>query len=207
MSEKETIQKLVAQIQVCDCSKPYYYVSYSTRDGEMVYADIIALQKAGKNLWIDIDANFNTGEGYNTTIFQKIADKNCQGILFFMSVQSMTSAQSTKEVAFATSRKVLDVHGSALPVYVVDLDNIGLKDIEQWVEGELYRDYHIEALSIAEAERMEKYRQKYNNKIEAVNTKFDLSATILKVLKTQEKLFVPWEADAEKRVEKIVAGL
>ncbi len=207
MSEKEKLQQLASQIQACKCDQPYYYVSYSTRDGESVYQDVLALQQAGKNLWIDVDVNFNTGEGYNSTIFNRLADTNCLGILFFMSAQSMTSAQSTKEVAFATSHRVLDGRGEALPICVVALEDIEFGDIEKWVEGSLYSRYREEKLSALEAERIEKYRHKYNNKVNQAVTKFDLSECILKVLKTQEKAFVPMQDGAEKRVEKILSSL
>ena len=201
MANQENIQALAAQIKACDCTKPYIYVSYSTRNGEAVYNDVIALQKEGKNLWIDVDSNM-TGDGYNSTIFGAISDLNCKGVLFYMSEDSMTSAQSAKEVAYTRSHKVTDER-PALPVVVVDLDEVEGLDIEKYVNGKLFSKFRDEKLSPAEAERMEKYSAKYNNRVDRVETKYDLCEVILGVLKDQEAGQVPFSVSTSERVNLI----
>ena len=141
----ENIQELAAKIKACDRSQPYIYVSYSTRDGQTVYSDVLALQEAGKNLWIDVEANM-TGDGYNSTIFGAIADVNCKGVLFYLSAESMTSAQCAKEVAYTKSHAVTDER-AALPVVVVDLEEVDNLDIEKYVNGPLYSSFADEYLS------------------------------------------------------------
>lgn len=192
----ETIKELAAKIKACDCSQPYIYVSYSTRDGANVYADVIALQEAGKNLWIDVESNM-TGDGYNSTIFGAIANLNCKGVLFYLSEESMSSAQCAKEVAYTKSHAVTDER-AALPVVVVDLDEVDNLDIEKYVNGKLYGQFKDEYLS--EAERMKKYRDKYNNRVDHVDTKYNLCEVILDVLKDQEAGQVPFTEDAGDRV-------
>lgn len=194
----ETIKELAAKIKACDCSQPYIYVSYSTRDGANVYADVIALQEAGKNLWIDVESNM-TGDGYNSTIFGAIANLNCKGVLFYLSEESMSSAQCAKEVAYTKSHAVTDER-AALPVVVVDLDEVDNLDIEKYVNGKLYGQFKDEYLSEAEAERMKKYRDKYNNRVDHVNTKYSLCEVILDVLKDQEAGQVPFTEEAGDRV-------
>lgn len=194
----ETIKELAAKIKVCDCSQPYIYVSYSTRDGANVYADVIALQEAGKNLWIDVESNM-TGDGYNSTIFGAIANLNCKGVLFYLSEESMSSAQCAKEVAYTKSHAITDER-AALPVVVVDLDEVDNLDIEKYVNGKLYGQFKDEYLSEAEAERMKKYRDKYNNRVDHVDTKYNLCEVILDVLKDQEAGQVPFTEDAGDRV-------
>ena len=205
MANKETIQALAARIKACDRNEPYIYVSYSTRNGEAVYNDVIALQNAGKNLWIDVDSNM-TGDGYNSTIFGAIADLNCKGMLFYMSEESMTSAQSAKEVAYTRSHKVTDER-PALPVVVVDLDEVEGLDIEKYVNGKLFSMFRDEKLSQAEAERMAKYSEKYNNRVDRVETKYDLCEVILDVLKDQEAGQVPFSVSADERVNLIAKML
>ncbi len=190
--DKKNLQAMASLLTPCDRSKPFVYVSYSTRDGEAVYSTVLALQKAGENLWIDVPQNFNTGEGYNSTIFGAIADKNCRGILLFMSEESFTSAQSAKEAAYVKSKAVLDAHGDALPMIGVELVEIEHHDVEVWVQGELYQKFEKEMLSMAEAERIEKYRNKYNNKMDKMDTKFDLAEEILDHLLQQEKARVDY---------------
>ncbi|MEE0434708.1 MAG: toll/interleukin-1 receptor domain-containing protein [Peptococcaceae bacterium] len=194
----ETMQELTGKIKACDRSQPYIYVSYSTRDGEAVYNDVIALQEAGKNLWIDTPANM-TGDGYNSTIFGAIADLNCKGVLFYLSEESMTSAQCAKEVAYTKSHAITDER-AALPVVVVDLDEVDDLDIERYVNGKLYSLFGSEYLSEAEAERMKKYRDKYNNRVDHVDTRYNLCEIILNILKDQEAGQVPFTEVAADRV-------
>lgn len=194
----ENIQELAAKIKACDRSQPYIYVSYSTRDGQTVYNDVIALQEAGKNLWIDVEANM-TGDGYNSTIFGAIADVNCKGVLFYLSAESMTSAQCAKEVAYTKSHAVTDER-AALPVVVVDLEEVDNLDIEKYVNGPLYASFADEYLSAAEAERMRKYRDKYNNRVDHVETKYNLCEVILDILKDQEAGQVPYTEEAADRI-------
>lgn len=194
----ENIQELAAKIKACDRSQPYIYVSYSTRDGQTVYNDVIALQEAGKNLWIDVEANM-TGDGYNSTIFGAIADLNCKGVLFYLSAESMMSAQCAKEVAYTKSHAVTDER-AALPVVVVDLEDVDNLDIEKYVNGPLYARFGEEYLSAAEAERMRKYRDKYNNRVDHVETKYNLCEVILGILKDQEAGQVPYTEEAADRI-------
>lgn len=190
--DKKSLQEMASLLTPCDREKPFIYVSYSTRDGEAVYRSVLALQKAGENIWIDVPQNFNTGEGYNSTIFGAIADKNCRGILLFISEESFTSAQSAKEAAYVNSKEVLDTHGDALPMIGVELVDIEHHDIEVWVQGELYQKFGKEMLSMAEADRIEKYRNKYNNKMGKMDTKFDLAEEMLSYLLQQEKVRVDY---------------
>lgn len=194
----ETMQELATKIKACDCSQPYIYVSYSTRDWQAVYSDVIALQEAGKNLWIDVPANM-TGDGYNSTIFGAIADLNCKGVLFYLSSESMTSAQCAKEVAYTKSHAVTDQR-AALPVVVVDLEEVDNLDIEKYVNGQLYSLFGSEYLSEAEAERMRKYRDKYNNRVDDARTRYNLCEIILEILKDQEAGQVPYTEHVHDRV-------
>ena len=140
-----------------------------------------------------------TGDGYNSTIFGAIADVNCKGVLFYLSEESMTSAQCAKEVAYTKSHAITDER-AALPVVVVDLDEVDNLDIEKYVNGTLYSKFGDEYLSEAEAERMKKYRDKYNNRVDHVDTKYNLCEVILGILKEQEAGQVPCTEDAHDRI-------
>ena len=120
-------------------------------------------------------------------------------MLFYLSEESMSSAQCAKEVAYTKSHAVTDER-AALPVVVVDLDEVDNLDIEKYVNGKLYGQFKDEYLSEAEAERMKKYRDKYNNRVDHVDTKYNLCEVILDVLKDQEAGQVPFTEDAGDRV-------
>ena len=123
------MQELATKIKACDCSQPYIYVSYSTRDWQAVYSDVIALQ-----------------------------------------------------------------------VVVVDLEEVDNLDIEKYVNGQLYSLFGSEYLSEAEAERMRKYRDKYNNRVDDARTRYNLCEIILEILKDQEAGQVPYTEDVHDRV-------
>lgn len=203
MQAKENVAHLAEQIAVCDCSKPYYYVSYSTKDSATVYGDVVALQAQGYNLWIDVPVNFNTGEGYNTTIFNALADANCQAVLYYMSEASLTGAQNVKEVAYVTANAVQDNRdGSNMAIKVVELESVDHRDIDTWVEGALARKYGEETLNAQEAERIFKYRNKYNSKLGDINTKLDIAKNILDAVQKYADARVELETEATDRLAK-----
>lgn len=195
---------LQKDVQVCDRSMPYLYVAYSTRDAEVVYPAILAMQKEGLNLWIDVPQNFNTGKGYNSSIFEAMEAQNCKGILFFMSESAMTSAQTCKEIAYAESPMVRETHNIALPLTVVELVELENSDKEKWVEGELYQRFKEENLTSEEYERIEKYRKKYNTRLEAKETKYDLAKTILDAMNQYEADYISYQSDKEALYQAII---
>ena len=44
---------VLSQIKPCDTAKPYVFVSYSSRDCEIVWPDVLRLQQDGWNIWLD----------------------------------------------------------------------------------------------------------------------------------------------------------
>lgn len=208
MSTVNLLQEKAQAIAPCNRKMPYVYVCYSTRDGIAVYDAVRALQESGENLWIDVPQNFNTGEGYNSTIFHAIDDFQCRGILFFMSEDSFTSAQSAKEMAYLKADEVVRKHGEPLGVVGVELVEIEHHDVEIWVNGPLYQKLEQAPLSPIEAERVEKYRNKYNQKIERVETKFDLAESILGNLMQGERARVEYEENVNiEAVKKALTAL
>lgn len=196
-----SLQKAVS---ICNRAMPYLYVAYSTRDADKVYPAVLAMQNEGINLWIDVPQNFNTGKGYNSSIFEAMEAENCKGILFFMSESAMTSAQTCKEIAYAESPTVRKTHNIALPLTVVELVELEDHDKEKWVEGELYQRLKEETLSKEEYERIEKYRKKYNTRLEAKETKYDLAKTILDAMKQYEANYIIFESDSDKLHQTII---
>lgn len=195
---------LQKEVKICDRTMPYLYVAYSTRDAEVVYPAVLALQKEGINLWIDAPQNFNTGKGYNSSIFEAMEAENCKGILFFMSESAMTSAQTCKEIAYAESPMVRETHNIALPLTVVELVELEDHDKEKWVEGELYQRFKDENLSKEEYDRIEKYRKKYNTRLESKDTKYDLAKTILDAMNQYEADYITFKKDEASLHEAIL---
>ena len=197
-------QKLQKEIAICDRTMPYLYITYSTRDAETVYPAVKALQEAGINVWIDVPQNFNTGKGYNSSIFEALEAPECKGILFFMTESSMTSAQTCKEIAYADSPNVKQTHNFGLALTIVELFDLEDHDREKWVEGELYQKFKEVNLSPEEFNRIEKYRMKYNTRLDSQETRYDLAKTILDATKQYEAEYVDFNADSTLFYDAIV---
>lgn len=195
--EQASLATLAEEIAVCDRTQPYLYVSYSTRDGMEVYRAVKALQAKGTNLWIDVPQNFNTGGGYNSSIFEALAAPMCRGIVFFASAEAMTSAQSAKEIAYSRADGVLLNHDAPHPILIVELDEIENHDLEVWVNGPLYSRFGEALLSQAEAGRIDKYRDKYNNKIPKLTNKYDLAELICETALPLEKARIDYAPEID----------
>lgn len=200
---KAELESLVEKIGACDTSKPFIYVSYAIADATKVYRDILSLQEAGQNIWVDIPANFNTGHGFNSTIFRAISNDYCKGMLVYLSETSMTSTQNVKEVAYARASWTQDAHPGGLPVYVVEVEEITNSDYDAWVNGPLAKNYQKAELNVAERANINDYREKYNSKIPAADTKLDVAKTMWDELKESERGKVAYEEDHDARVQKI----
>lgn len=206
-NKKAELESLVEAISPCDTSKPFYYVSYAIADADKVYKDVVALQKDGYNIWIDIPANFNTGHGFNSTIFRAISNEYCKGILFYVSDTSMTSTQNVKEVAYARASWTEDAHPGGLPVYVVEAVDVANSDYDHWLQNQLTQAYEDADLNVAERANINDYREKYNSKIGPAETKLDVATTMRDEMKQSQRGIVAYEADNEARAKKIKALL
>ena len=114
------------------------------------------------------------------------------------------AARIVSTTAEKTGRETTAVTDSSK---VVDLDEVEGLDIEKYVNGKLFSKFRDEKLSPAEAERMEKYSAKYNNRVDRVETKYDLCEVILGVLKDQEAGQVPFSVSTSERVNLIAKML
>ena len=77
-------------------------------------------------------------------------------------------------------------------------------DREKWVEGELYQKFKEVNLSPEEFNRIEKYRTKYNTRLESQETRYDLAKTILDATKQYEAEYVDFNADSTLFYDAIV---
>ena len=121
-----------------------------------------------------------------------------------MTESSMTSAQTCKEIAYADSPNVKQTHNVGLPLTIVELFDLEDHDREKWVEGELYQKFREVHLSNEEFNRIEKYRTKYNTRLESQETRYDLAKTILDATKQYESEYVDFNTDNTLFYEAII---
>ena len=48
-----TTAEILDKITPCNTEKPYIFISYSDRDRELVWQDVLTLQEYGYNIWLD----------------------------------------------------------------------------------------------------------------------------------------------------------
>ena len=99
---------------------PYIFVSYSKTDSEKVYPTVIRLQNEGCNIWIDKEMDASIGISWRGEVKDVIADRDCKGVLLFISEHSMLSMPVICEIYFSQSTPVYKKHSrSVLPIITV----------------------------------------------------------------------------------------
>lgn len=91
-----------------DGSGDYVFISYSHRDSEDVYQQLVQLNDDGIAVWYD--EGIHAGEHWNEELARAI--RRCRVFLFFVSPRSVVSNHCLRELNFAmsTDRPVLAVH-------------------------------------------------------------------------------------------------
>ena len=68
---------------------PYVFVSYSHADSDLVRSDIVELKRHGIPLWYD--KALLVGEKWDKQALKYIRDKDCRGVLWYVSYESLAS--------------------------------------------------------------------------------------------------------------------
>ena len=80
------MSEILKQIISCDVQKPYIFVSYSSNDKEVVWADVLEFQKQGYNVWLDEKNLDKTKASWKEDALLAIQDMYCMLVVFFMLV-------------------------------------------------------------------------------------------------------------------------
>ena len=99
-----------------DGDEPYFFVSYSHQDDELVYPEMAWLREAGINLWYD--EGIHVGSVWRRALALAL-DGSC-GLIFMGTAQSGQSDNCLKEISFALDRNkavfVVQLDDSPLPI-------------------------------------------------------------------------------------------
>lgn len=105
--------------------EPYVFVSYANADRTQVFADVLRLQNAGVNLWIDEDLKRYTGASWKKAVQSYMRNGNCKAILFFTSKFSLASDAVRFELDQSCSEEVKGTHfWKALPIVPMMVNKI-----------------------------------------------------------------------------------
>lgn len=97
--------------------EPFLFISYSHLDAAIVISDIIELKKHGVRLWYD--ASIIYGEKWDERALGVIKQKNCVGVLVYISANSVCSESVAKEISCAAEHFNGD-NGSIIGVHIGD---------------------------------------------------------------------------------------
>lgn len=161
---------------------PYLFVSYSHKDKNLVYPEILRLHKQGYRIWYD--EGITPGSDLSEKIGLSI--KKCSYFIIFISLQSVESHHVRNEISLATNRKI-----PILPIY---LEETELPEGLQLIIGRFLfikkyqmseKNYYKEMESIPDNlvdKNFDKKIQELNNnikKLEAKNKKFKKNVLLL----------------------------
>lgn len=119
------LTQLLTRIKPCDTTRPYIFISYSSRDSETVWQDVLEFQQNGYNVWLDERNLDKTKESWRIDARRAISSRYCQLILFYVSATSMCSEPCLQELKAASSEQTKDYHNDkAVPILAVDVEEI-----------------------------------------------------------------------------------
>lgn len=79
-----------------DKNDKYFFICYRSLDFKSVFSDLIALYK--RKVPFRYDENLNAGDDWDIQVKQYISDPNCQGVVFYLSKQSLASDPIIDEI-------------------------------------------------------------------------------------------------------------
>lgn len=179
MSSNHTIAELKALITPPDIRKPYAFISYSSADKEIVYKDVIKLQQAGVNIWIDKELDKYAGLDWKTKVLPQMKAEECRAVIFYISEASIASSAVCAELHYSKSKSVRKFHcDEALALIPISLVE-GLTNIKSWINNGLKEHKKIKL----DSEELEMLRMKTldidEKSLEDVSMKYDVCHLIL----------------------------
>lgn len=110
---------------ICDETRPYCFVSYSSKDSYCVHSVIKSLINLGVNVWIDWELENHIGSKWNHIVQNAIFNPNCKCLLWFVSEHSCISQNVVKELELSGSERVVLNHGGqAVKIYPLEISSI-----------------------------------------------------------------------------------
>ena len=114
---------------LCDESRPYCFISYSSLDSVPVHDFARKLIERGVNVWIDWELEKHIGSKWDETVQRAIFNVNCACVLWFVSAGSCKSVNVAKEIVYAGCETVTRNHGGkAVGIYPLELQEIQPKN-------------------------------------------------------------------------------
>lgn len=102
---------LLSRISSCMTDRPYVFISYSSKDSEVVWQDVLNFQENGYNVWLDKKNLDCTKESWKNDALSAIRGRHCKLMVFYLSTSSLRSQACLDELRETRSKKTLARHG------------------------------------------------------------------------------------------------
>lgn len=127
-------EKIIDKIRKCDMNKPYIFISYSSKDYDLVWQDVLEFQRRGYNVWLDEKNVDKTLDSWEDTALKAIRTSACTLLVFYVSRHSLISKACLNELNETKSDITKKRHGrKELRFLAVEAEPIG--DLEQFADG------------------------------------------------------------------------
>lgn len=93
------------KLKKCDVNRPYVFISYSSKNRDLVTDDVYELQRRGYNVWLDDKMLDKTQESWADDALKAITTLDCKLLIFYVSRSSLTSRPCLNEMLATISEK------------------------------------------------------------------------------------------------------
>lgn len=119
------LNAVISQIKPCDITKPYLFVSYSSKDAEVVLRDVLQLQQRGWNVWVDTKSMDGSRAAWQDSALEAIQSYRCGAFLFYVSGHSLFSRPCLEEWQTTVDIKTRELHNTQeVPTLIVEVEPI-----------------------------------------------------------------------------------
>lgn len=119
------LSAVISQIKPCDTTKPYIFVSYSSKDAEVVLRDVLHLQQNGWNVWVDTKNMDGSRSAWQESALEAIQSVRCCVFLFYVSSHSLFSTPCLEEWQMTYHIETRESHcGEIVPTLIVEVEPI-----------------------------------------------------------------------------------
>lgn len=127
--------EILKKIRPCDMDEPFVFISYSSRDAQRVWEDVLRFQQMGYNVWLDEKNLDKTKASWRADALEAIRDINCCLLVFYVSRYSLVSQACFAELESTVEETTQATHNG--PVKFVAVDAEPIDDIIQF-QQEVY---------------------------------------------------------------------
>ena len=118
------LSEILKSIQPCNMDESYIFISYSAKDSQRVWQDVLKFQQMGYNVWLDEKNLDKTQPSWRADALEAIRDLNCSLMVFYVSRNSLVSQPCFSELACTVEDYTKAVHFGPVKFVAVDVEPI-----------------------------------------------------------------------------------